>query len=139
MASWISPRPSNTSGVFGPAPAADGAQFDAVDALVSRLGGGLECQRLADAAIDACGHMQNLRDATIGKRQRASSALSKAAKLAGEAKPCTEIGRVYIKEQKEEETGLLYLERYLYLIMLAEYFRVYIKEQKEEETGLLYL
>ena len=42
-----------------------------LDALVSRLGGGLECQRLADSAIDACAHMQNLRDAIVGKRKRA--------------------------------------------------------------------
>ena len=134
MASWVSPRPTCASGAVAPAPAVEGAEdahFDAVDQLVARLGGGLECQRLADAAIDACGHMQNLRSAIVLKRSRARSLVARAREQRAllqhpdGAVELAEIGRLYIKEQKEEESGLLYLERYLYVILLAEYFRVF--------------
>ena len=132
MASWVSPRPTCASGAIAPTPTAEGAEdahFDAVDQLVARLGGGLECQRLADAAIDACGHMQNLRSAIVSKRSRARSLVARAREQSTRhpdgAVELAEIGRLYIKEQKEEESGLLYLERYLYVILLAEYFRVF--------------
>lgn len=122
MASWISPRP--VRGTVGPALGSiEQASFAAVETLVASIGGGRECQRLVDAAANACAHMQNLRDAIISKRTRATAALTKATQLAGGASGCDVISRAFNKEQKEEEAGLLYLERYLYLIVFAEYLR----------------
>lgn len=89
--------------------------YKLIQQLCQLLENGQKAKKLADFCIDACAHLQNLRESIYDHKIRLSSSNS-----------------LTPEQVKEIETrGLHYLLRYFYLIVFAEY----LLEELEIETG----
>lgn len=84
-------------------------EYKLINQLCGLLDRGQEAKRLADICIDACAHMQNLREAIYDYKLKLASSHS----------------------HEIEARGLNYLLRYFYLVVFAEY----LLEELDRATG----
>lgn len=83
--------------------------YKLIQNLCQLLDQGQKAKKLADTCIDACSHLQNLREAIYDHKLRLESVVSSGSAMNSD----------WIKET--EARGLHYLQRYFYLILFAEY------------------
>lgn len=98
--------------------------YKLIQQLCQLLDQGQTAKRLADHCIDACAHLQNLREAIYDHKVRLASTQ----------------GLTPDQAREIESRGLHYLLRYFYLIVFAEYLLEELKESgKFDKTFLLWL
>lgn len=81
-------------------------EYKLIQNLCQLLDQGQKAKKLADTCIDACSHLQNLREAIYDHKLRLESIIS---------------GKNSKQIKETEARGLHYLLRYFYLILFAEY------------------
>ena len=80
-------------------------EYKLIHQLCQLLDQGRSAKQLADRCIDACAHLQNLREAIYDHKVRLSHP----------------IGLTHEQIKETESRGLHYLLRYFYLVVFAEY------------------
>ena len=99
--------------------------YKLIQHLCQLLENGQKAKQLADLCIDACAHLQNLREAIYDHKVRLNSPH----------------GLTPEQSKETESRGLHYLLRYFYLIVFAEYLLEELKTEtgKFDKTFLLWL
>lgn len=99
--------------------------YKVIQQLCQLLENGRSAKRLADDCIDACAHLQNLREAIYDHKVRLTLTQ----------------GLTPEQAKETESRGLHYLLRYFYLIVFAEYLleELHTETGKFDKTFLLWL